>query len=305
MENIAFKISEFASVMRGHCMDDDITIIKIDSSNNEQLNNIIEEHFLTRLRGEISCSFFTNTGEITATIDYKTYSASSSSILALAPHKILTQLYTSSDFSGYFMAFSRHFLEESTINRKPPISISQLVNADKSPKRVLISEDMEIMQTCIERILHYLKNKQHRLRKELLTNTFYTFMLEAANILFTEDQQSAPIEKSVKKTYIEKFIELLVQHAEKEHNPAFFADKLCISVQYLSLILKEVSGKTTNGWIANFLIARAKTMLRKPDITIQHITETLNFSDQSSFGKFFKKHVGISPKKYRESHMSI
>lgn len=305
MENMLFKISEFASAMHGHCMDNDVTIIKIDSSNNEQLNNLIEEHFLTRLRGDVSCSFFVYTGEITATIDYKTYSASSSSILALAPHKILTQLYTSNNFSGWFLAFSKHFMEESIINRKPPISISQIINADKSPRRVLSQEDMEIMQTCIERILHYLKNKQHRLRKELLTNTFYTFMLEAANILFTDDQQSVPIEKSVKKSYIEKFIELLVQHGEKEHNPAFFADKLCISVQYLSLILKEVSGKTANGWIANHLIARAKTMLCKPDITIQHITETLNFSDQSSFGKFFKKHVGISPKKYRESHMSI
>ena len=100
MENIAFKISEFAAVMHGHCLDDDITIIKIDSSNNGQLNNIIEEHFLTRLRGDISCSFFINSGEATATIDYKTYAASSSSILAMAPHKILTQLYLSSDFSG-------------------------------------------------------------------------------------------------------------------------------------------------------------------------------------------------------------
>ena len=305
MENLVFKISELSHTMHGHCMDDDITIIKIDPSNNGTFNNIVEDHFLTRLRGDISCSFFVKTGTITANIDYKTYSASSSSILALAPHKILTQLYTSSGFSGYFLAFSKHFLEESTINRKPPISIYQLVNANKSPMRELEQQDMEIMHTCIERILHYLKNSQHRLRKELLTNTFYTFMLEAANILFTDDQQSAPIEKSVKKTYIQKFLELLVQYGEKEHNPAFFADKLCISVQYLSLILKEVSGKTTNGWIANFLIARAKTMLRKPDITIQHITETLNFSDQSSFGKFFKKHVGISPKKYRESHMVI
>ena len=45
-------------------------------------------------------------------------------------------------------------------------------------------------------------------------------------------------------------------------------------------------------------------MLRKPDMTIQQITEALNFSDQSSFGKFFKKHVGSSPKKYRENHIT-
>ena len=33
---------------------------------------------------------------------------------------------------------------------------------------------------------------------------------------------------------------------------------------------------------------------------IQQIAEELSFSDQSSFGKFFKRHSGVSPLKYRQ-----
>ena len=44
----------------------------------------------------------------------------------------------------------------------------------------------------------------------------------------------------------------------------------------------------------------AARLLRDPELTIQQIAEELSFSDQSSFGKFFKRHSGVSPLKYRQ-----
>ena len=41
-------------------------------------------------------------------------------------------------------------------------------------------------------------------------------------------------------------------------------------------------------------------MLRNPALTIQQVASMLYFSDQSSFGKFFKKHTGITPKQYKD-----
>jgi transcriptional regulator GlxA family with amidase domain len=42
-------------------------------------------------------------------------------------------------------------------------------------------------------------------------------------------------------------------------------------------------------------------MLRDPEMSIQQIASAMSFSDQSSFGKFFKKHTGLSPLKYRQN----
>ena len=92
------------------------------------------------------------------------------------------------------------------------------------------------------------------------------------------------------------------EHGKKEHSPSFYADKLCISVQYLSLVLKERSTNTTIDWIATYLTIQAKSLLRTPKLSIQEISDELNFSDQASFGKFFKKHTGVSPKKYRQEN---
>ena len=62
-----------------------------------------------------------------------------------------------------------------------------------------------------------------------------------------------------------------------------------------------MTGKSANKWIDESLIVEAKILLKTPDITVQRVADLLNFSDQSTFGKFFKKHVGLSPMEFRKS----
>jgi AraC-like DNA-binding protein len=40
--------------------------------------------------------------------------------------------------------------------------------------------------------------------------------------------------------------------------------------------------------------------LQHPDHAVQQVAAMLNFPDQSSFGKFFKKQTGASPNAYRK-----
>ena len=54
-------------------------------------------------------------------------------------------------------------------------------------------------------------------------------------------------------------------------------------------------------WIDAYVILEAKTLLKSGKLTIQQISEQLNFSNQSFFGKFFKRCAGMSPKDYMNS----
>ncbi len=297
-----FSIEDFAKAIDCTCYQNHIAIAYITRNNLAKFNNIAEDMFLTTSKENIESSVMVTGGEIAATIDYVTYNVQPLHILHINPMKILTKLQASSDFSGIVFINSRAILDETILNRKPPISISQVLSSDRKPFRKLSQADMNTFKTCIGHIEHYIKQPEHRLKKELICSTLYILILESAKIIFNNEPEDKTAENSTKKIYIQKFIKLLIQFADREHNPAFYADKLCISVQYLSLILKEISGKTANAWIAGYLITRAKVLLRSPENTIQQITETLNFSDQSSFGKFFKKHTGVSPKKYKEEH---
>ncbi|MDR2802001.1 MAG: helix-turn-helix domain-containing protein, partial [Prevotellaceae bacterium] len=46
-------------------------------------------------------------------------------------------------------------------------------------------------------------------------------------------------------------------------------------------------------------ILEAKAMLKSTNMTVQQISDELNFPSQSFFGKYFKRIVGVSPKEYK------
>ncbi len=300
--NSCFSIEKFAESIDCIHYLNDIAIAYIDATNINKFNNVAEDMFVTTSRENTECSILVTEGVISLTIDYITHEIGVSNLIHINPLKILTKLQAGENFKGIVFINSREILNETIINRKPPVSISQILTSERSPYRKLSQSDANIIKNCIKHIEYYITQPESSLKKELLCSTLYILILESVKIIFNTAYANSPVENSTKKTYIEKFIKLLIQFADREHNPAFYADKLCISVQYLSLILKEISGKTANAWIAGYLITRAKVLLRKPENTIQQIAETLNFSDQSSFGKFFKKHTGVSPKKYKEEH---
>ena len=93
---------------------------------------------------------------------------------------------------------------------------------------------------------------------------------------------------------------LIMNHNKQERKVAFYADKLCITPKYLSEVVKEKTKKTPIEWINDSVIIIAKTFLKSTDLSIIHISEELNFPNPSFFCRYFKKHTGISPLKYRE-----
>ena len=79
------------------------------------------------------------------------------------------------------------------------------------------------------------------------------------------------------------------------------SDKLFISPKYLSLLVKEATGRSAANWIDEYVIMEAKNMLRFSGRNIQQVTYDLNFPNQSSFGKYFKHLTGMSPTQYQRS----
>ncbi|MDE6644508.1 MAG: AraC family transcriptional regulator, partial [Muribaculaceae bacterium] len=101
--------------------------------------------------------------------------------------------------------------------------------------------------------------------------------------------------------YVYDFIQLVHTHYRRERTIKFYADKLFISPKYLSLIIKEGTGSTAAEWIDRCVIMEAKNLLRFSNMNVQQVAYELNFSNQSSFGKYFKHLVGMSPSQFQKS----
>lgn len=97
-----------------------------------------------------------------------------------------------------------------------------------------------------------------------------------------------------------RFKELVCKYADRERDVAFYADQLCVSSNYLSKVVSRVSGSTVTQWINRATVLHAKVLLKTTDLMTYQIADQLNFTDQATFSKFFKRETGISPREFRK-----
>lgn len=81
----------------------------------------------------------------------------------------------------------------------------------------------------------------------------------------------------------------------------YFADKLNVSPNYLSDLLRNLTGQTTQQHIHNKLIELAKELLTTTEQSASEIAYQLGFEHPQSFSKFFKSKTNLSPVAYRAS----
>ncbi len=169
---------------------------------------------------------------------------------------------------------------------------------------ILEKKDMDTLYRDINNMIDSLSDKGHNFAEEINYAYFYILLTDMADMLLKQYGYGTPqhtMDLMRSESILKGFSDLLAEHIHKETSVGFYAEKLCISKQYLSLIIKEKTGITIGTIISSMRAEAAARLLRDPEMTIAEIAEELSFSDQSSFGKFFKKHMGISPLKYRRS----
>ena len=96
-----------------------------------------------------------------------------------------------------------------------------------------------------------------------------------------------------------KFINLVHTYCTTQRDVAFYADQLCISTRYLSAITKQVAADSAKEIIDDNMILELKMALQSTGMSLKEIADKYRFPDQSFFGRYFKKHTGMSPKEYR------
>ena len=96
-----------------------------------------------------------------------------------------------------------------------------------------------------------------------------------------------------------RFLMSVFRNCSEERSVTFYAREQHLSPNYLSTIVKNQSGRTAIQWIETFTLLQAQHYLLQTRLSIKEIAYQLHFPDQSVFGRYFKKHCGVSPTDYR------
>ncbi|MEL5894032.1 helix-turn-helix domain-containing protein [Bacteroides sp. GD17] len=128
-----------------------------------------------------------------------------------------------------------------------------------------------------------------------------SMLLQGIDRMYSNRPYTLKNTKNRKEEICRELVQLVIENYTHERRAQFYADKLGISLQHLSTTVKVVTGKNVLDIIAHVVIVDVKAKLKSTNMTIQEIAYSLNFPSASFFGKYFKRHMGMSPLEYRNS----
>lgn len=243
-------------------------------------------------------------GKINLTINGEKFSFGRHTYINLPTWSDIYEIEYDSDFHAMATATDRSIVEDIFRNRNPfPPDFKFRIDHGLGG-HIINDSDLDTLRHDIDNMIRSLSNRSHHFAEEINYAYFYILLTDMADMVWRRYGESEPqhhYEMKRADGIIKQLTELLIENIHRETEVGFYAEKLCISKQYLSLIVKEKTRVSIGKVIASMRIEMAARLLRNPDLSIQQIAEQMNFSDQSSFGKFFKKHTGISPWKYRQT----
>lgn len=237
-------------------------------------------------------------GRLSLSMNLIRYDVTENTLLTIIPHHIVQGYNISDDFEGYLVLFTPALAADINLWRS---NLPFMAEMRYNPLVNLQHKECELFNHFCEFFYKIegddLIDSSPEIRKSILTSLLYTL-----GALYRRQIPHTATEKQSRANLIfRKFLSLLVNHYTQERSVAFYANELCITPKYLGTICREVSSKLATDIIASAVIMDAKAKLHNSDLTVQEISNSLNFPNASFFGRYFKRHTGFSPLQYRES----
>ncbi|MBM6882747.1 helix-turn-helix domain-containing protein [Bacteroides caecigallinarum] len=234
-------------------------------------------------------------GEIEASVNLNHITVNKNDIITLMPGSIFQINDLNGDLKIYFVGFSSKYVEN---NDKAKILLDAIYSTLGKPKISLSDEGAMMTEKYFKLLIDIYEMSDEKLKLEIADNIFADTH-KGISLIYKKKTDNENITSSKSEQLCKAFTQLVMQHYKDNRNVAWYAEKLGITHAHLCSIIKQSTGKTCADIISSMVIMDAKSQLKSTHQSVQAISDSLNFANMSFFGKYFKRHVGMSPLEYR------
>lgn len=233
-------------------------------------------------------------GTVEATLNLNKIQVYPHSLVTLPPGSIFQVNSIEGELKIYILGFSSQYIEE---NQHSHFLLDTMYHTLGKPVCSLNEKGVQIAESYFKLMIDLYENLPDKAKKEVAFN-LYSDIHKGISLLYQSiSNERANLSKS--EMICRNFGQLVIQHYQNNRNVSWYAEKLGISHAHLCTIVKQITGHTCVEIIASMVIMDAKSQLKSTNLSIQEISDSLNFANMSFFGKYFKRNVGMSPLEYR------
>lgn len=168
-------------------------------------------------------------------------------------------------------------------------------------------EERTILQDYMEKIVRELQHPIDKFSKSLIISNIEVLL----NYCMRFYERQFITREEINNDVLVRFEQILDEYLDSGKaslygipTVKYFADKICLSSNYLGDLVKAETGKTAQEFIQLKMVNVAKNALIDPNLNTKQIAEMLGFQYPQHFMRFFKKQVGCTPKEYRNQNVA-
>lgn len=237
-------------------------------------------------------------GDMKLKVNFQEYNLTNSMVATLLENSYMQVLDISSNFKGAIIAIARDFMDYTEDVKTYATLMQRTKNfpfAEISQERLKEAIQLYVMMK------HKLMEPDFKYKSQVARAYLNLFKYNGLQSFIQSNQDNGASKAHSRRDEIfNRFIDEVQNHYKQERQVIFYANLLCITPKYLSSVIHDVSGKYATEWIDEYVIFEAKALLKNYNITIKEICQKMNFSTQSMFAKYFKKHTGQTPRDFRK-----
>jgi len=235
-------------------------------------------------------------GSAKATINITPYEFHQNDVLMLEPGSFLLIHEFSEDALVYYILFSSAFLDKNSFYSRMSLEAMQL----QSPVVQLSDEQADLTQALYTTLNKAMNCRPSALNEEKMVHVFNILQIAYTELGHEQEnvQTTTPDRASV---LYQNFSKLVIGHYHEWHRVSQYAKAMRITLPHLCATIKHISGKTASDIIDEAILTDAKAQLKLTDLQVKEIAMSLGFDNEAFFYRYFKAHIGVTPKIYRNN----
>ncbi len=228
-------------------------------------------------------------GRAELSIDGMPVTLEKDSLLILSEKRFVQRTALTGDLRISMLAFTNSFILE----MPSPIDTNIFIYPRLTPLLSCSGEKLRDFESYF-RFIEKESRESGRYRTSIIRALIFALLLEVTAEY--EDRYRLDGADRIRNESIpDRFFRLLAANFRIRRTVCWYASQLNLTPKYLSQLIKECSGRTILDWIHESVMLEARMLLKTSEMTIQQISDQLNFSSPSAFVQFFRKHSGHTP----------
>ena len=181
--------------------------------------------------------------------------------------------------------------------------LQSIIHIMSNPVIKLEQNEVDLMMKYYELLLFKMDHQEMNFGRETVRDIIRCFaydLLSNINKHLDGDNDGEMLRQGDR--IYRRFMLLLAENTNVNRSVKSYADELCVSPKYLTSVCRRHSDYTASELIATSVVSRIKQLLLYSDLSIKEVAAEMGFDNLSFFGKYVKKHLGLSPNNYRKAN---